>query len=160
MRLIPIVLQGKVVDAKKMRTALQTAIDKTVTVIASDFKRTTKTWKRQPEFVKVKAQQSGGDIQGASGTNNEIYGYVTRGTRPHIIRPRKGKLLRFQGSYKAKTRPRVIGSSQGGASGNFVLAKEVRHPGTVAREFEEEIAARRQLTLEQNVTIEISKATQ
>ena len=59
------------------------------------------------------------------------------GTRPHIIRPKRAKALRFQkGRYMPKTNPggkfrgpgKVIG-------GKTVFAKQVHHPGTKPRHF-------------------------
>lgn len=41
--------------------------------------------------------------------------FIERGTRPHTIRPRRGKFLVFQG-----------------ADGRTVFAREVHHPGTEA----------------------------
>jgi hypothetical protein len=43
--------------------------------------------------------------------------FVLRGTRPHIIRPRRAKALRFE------------------VGGGVVFAKVVRHPGTRANDF-------------------------
>lgn len=159
MALKPIIPGKPIISPAKHKAALAKAIDKTTKVALSDFKKTTKTWKRQPAFIYIAAQQAGTALEGATGTDNEIYGYVTHGTRPHIIRPRRAKRLSFQTGYRPKTRRRILGSRQGGASGAWAYAKEVHHPGTEARQFEEEIAARRQLTLEQNVLIELNKVT-
>ena len=78
-------------------------------------------------------------------TSDEIYGYVNDGTPPHPI-PKVPKIsgsLAFQwggkGSYKAKTAPRVIGSTGGGPTGPMVFPKQVQHPGTKARNFDDEI---------------------
>lgn len=52
------------------------------------------------------------------GSAAEYAVYVHEGTRPHVIRPRNKKVLAFPG-----------------ASGGTVFAREVQHPGTVARPF-------------------------
>lgn len=104
-----------------------------------DFDKTVKTWNHKPTFaggVTVKGQQIAVEIK----TDDEVYGYVTEGTKKHIIRPVRAKRLRFQKNYKAKTTPRVIGSKAGGPSGKEVFAKVVHHPGTKARKFHETIA--------------------
>jgi hypothetical protein len=75
-------------------------------------------------------------------TDDEIYNYVDKGTRAHIIRPRNANVLAFQGGYQAKTMPRVIASRPGGRSGPTVYAMEVHHPGTKAREFSKIIHAK------------------
>ena len=71
------------------------------------------------------------------GTNSKIYEYVDKGTKPHIIRPKRAQFLRFQTGYRAKTTPGIIGSSSGGRSGDIVYSQGVRHPGTKARKFSE-----------------------
>jgi len=66
------------------------------------------------------------------------------GTRPHIIRPKRAKRLKFQwggpGSYKPKT---VRGGKFRGpgkvVGGKTVYAKKVKHPGTKPRKFTERI---------------------
>jgi hypothetical protein len=50
-------------------------------------------------------------------SNHPASVWVIRGTRPHLIRPRRRKALRWYGS------------------GGPVFAKLVRHPGTAARNF-------------------------
>ncbi len=81
----------------------------------------------------------------AVGKNKKIWRYVSLGTRPHKIRPRKAKRLAFvsggPGSYKPKTK--AVGKFGGPGvvvGGSPVFAKEVNHPGTKAREFEKTIA--------------------
>lgn len=59
-------------------------------------------------------------VQGTSAyvvSNHFASGFVVRGTRPHIIRPRNRKALRFQ------------------ASGRVVFATIVHHPGNKANNF-------------------------
>jgi hypothetical protein len=146
------------IDVRRLERELRSAIDKTIKAAEGDFKRTTRTWDQQPTFKIVKAHAVGGDLEGEVATENEIYRYVTRGTRPHVIRPRRKQALRFQKNYQAKTAPQVVGSHKGGASGDFVSAKQVQHPGSAGRNFDIEIAERRQRTLENNVTAAILKA--
>jgi hypothetical protein len=103
-----------------------------------DFLLTVSKWKRQPKFAKeVSVGPNSVDI--LVGTDDEIYGYVSRGTRPHIIRPVRAKALRFQAGYKAKTTPGLISSHSGGAFGEEMFRPEVRHPGTEPRNFEKAI---------------------
>lgn len=114
---------------------------------ASDFDKTAATWKKKPEFEK---EQSNGYSVMSAGywTANEIYGYLTHGTKGPYPIPKPGntsaKTLRFQwggpGSYSAKTSPRRISSTTGGPSGPMVFRKRVMHPGIKAREFDETIA--------------------
>lgn len=148
-------------DTRALERELLKAIDSTTKDALGDFKKTTRTWDTKVLFEQVKAARNGPDLEGAAGTDNKIYLFVTRGTRAHLIAPKDKSALRFMTVYTPKTSVRVIGSHRGGSSGGWVSTKEpVKHPGTQAREFEEEIADRRQRTLENNVTAAILKATQ
>lgn len=142
----------KIFDSRALEQELRFAIDATLKVVNADYRAVTRTWKRKPVFKTTLAHKAGPDLVGSVWTDDEIYGYVTEGTRPHVIRPKHGRSLRFKTGYRAKTTPRVIGSHAGGASGPTAFAEVVHHPGTAAREFEDEIAKRRQKTLETFVT--------
>jgi HK97 gp10 family phage protein len=52
-------------------------------------------------------------------------GFVERGTRPHIIRPRNAKALRFAATAAGQ---RLSGSARRGAA--VIFARIVHHPGT------------------------------
>lgn len=95
-------------------------------------------------FTVVPMKPDGDTLEGVTGTDSKIYLYVTRGTRPHIIRPKRAKALAFSSRFRAKTAQGYIRSYKGGRSGKPVFAKEVKHPGTQARGFEEAIAAKHQ----------------
>lgn len=106
--------------------------------ILNDYLKTAETWNHKPKFVggvTMRSTTVAVDVH----TDDEIYGYVTKGTPKHIIRPKRAKRLRFQKNYKAKTTPKVIDSRSGGKSGPVVFAKVVHHPGTKARKFDETI---------------------
>lgn len=135
------------------------AINAETETVQKDFQKTTRTWKTVVRFRVLKAARDGTALVGSSGTDNKIYGYVTRGTRPHLIRPRKARRLRFQGGYSAKTRRGLIGSATGGSFGATVYAQVVHHPGNDAREFEEQIAGQHQKSFVRRVQESIEKAT-
>ncbi len=67
--------------------------------------------------------------------------FVEEGTRPHIIVPRRGKALRFQGGGG---RISTAGPNQRIATraGGVVFAKVVNHPGTPARPWFRPVAER------------------
>lgn len=123
---------------------LMDALDHTINIVNDDFQATVKSWTKQPKFDKKGARKIGGRLEAQTSTNNEIYFYVTRGTSPHPIIPKKASRLSFRTGYRAKTRVRVIGSRAGGSFGPRVTARSVLHPGTEARDFDREIAKRRQ----------------
>lgn len=136
--------------------AINQALTKTLTVGKGYFERTTASWQDKPKFV-IDGPQDG---RGSVGTNDDIYGYVTRGTRPHLIAPKNASVLSWEGGkYKAVTSPGVLGSKRVGAGlrgtggvGQAVFAKVVHHPGTKARAFEEAVAKMLQPVLVNNVT--------
>jgi hypothetical protein len=104
-----------------------------------DFLLTVSQWEHEPKFDKeVSVGPNSVDI--LVGTDDQIYRYVSEGTKAHPIRVKNAKALHFQAGYNAKTMPGVISSKAGGAFGDDVFALEVQHPGTEARKFEETIA--------------------
>lgn len=123
---------------KEMRLELLNALRKAAKDIRKDFDLTVKTWEHKPEFQEV-ISLGGNSPSVLVGTDDEIYRYVDEGTKAHIIRPKKAKRLRFQGTYTAKTSPGVIGSSSGGSSGDVIYSTGVHHPGTKARKFSQAI---------------------
>jgi hypothetical protein len=135
----PQAVQFKAIKPKKLQDkALLRELDLALTEqkneMLRDFEKTVKYWKRKPKFENLRESTPDGPAL-IVGTDDEIYGYVDEGTKPHIIRPRAAKALHFQSGYRAKTMPRVIDSKRGGAYGDPVTAAVVHHPGTEAREF-------------------------
>ncbi len=96
-----------------------------------DFRETTRSWKHKPKFEAIVSVDP--NVEVLVGTDDKIYGYVNEGTRPHIIRPKRARTLRFKwagkGSYIPKTKPRVIGSTPGKQTGPEVHRLVVHHPG-------------------------------
>ncbi len=141
--------------------AMNRALDKTGTAMIRDFRRTVDTWETKPTFrVMAKMFKVGSRVVSITvGTDNEIYGYVSRGTKPHIIRAKNGGVLAFSGKFAAKTKPGRFLSKTGGSSGETVFTPEVHHPGTAPRRFEELVVERHQKldTLEKNIQAEWDK---
>jgi hypothetical protein len=125
--------------------------------VKKEYEKTTATWKRKPEF-EVLIGLTGRDASVLVGTDDEVYGYVDQGTRPHVIRARNAPRLRFQSGYKAKTAPRRIESKAGGPFGPVVYAKQVMHPGTQAREFSQTIQGRRRRPFTRRMVKAMQKA--
>lgn len=63
--------------------------------------------------------------------------YLEHGTKPHIIRPRNGKMLRFPGKGVATTFGGRVRTGTARKLGNaaYVFARVVHHPGTKAQPF-------------------------
>jgi len=110
-----------------------------------DFQETVKTWKHE---VKFEHQHRVDDkaVEVMVGTDDEIYGYVNYGTKPHPIfagiytGKSNKKTLAFPSAFSPKTTPNVIGSQAGSRGGSTVFAPYVDHPGTKARNFDKIIA--------------------
>lgn len=111
--------------------------------IRRDFQKTTATWKHKPKFEIMTSLVGGTSV--AIVTNDEIYSYVNFGTKPHDIwagtytGKSDKKVLKFPGTFSAKTIPGVIYSLPGYSGGPPVYTPYVRHPGTKPRNFEEAI---------------------
>lgn len=143
------VIEVKTIKIKRlkidaMRLELLNALRAEGTAIKREYQKTTATWRNKPDFAEA-ISLAGGDatvLVAPDGPHAKQFGYVDKGTRPHIIRSRRAKVLRFGSSYTAKTTPGVIGSSGGGSSGQ-AFSRLVHHPGTEARRFSEIIQERR-----------------
>src|SRR5574340_337694 len=131
-RIEPLVKKLELFDKKQLLRTIENAGNESSKAVQVDFYTTTRTWTRQPKFS-IKHQRNSG--QWDIGTDDEIYGYIDEGTKPHIIRPRNKKALSWGAPFKAKTRPGYIGSNMGRRGKKRVTRKIVHHPGIRARGF-------------------------
>lgn len=123
-------------DPRKLARAVANGLDGAAEGALIDFKATTDTWQHKPDFS---IQEPSADTR-VVGTDDDIYGYVNEGTKPHVI-VAHGKVLAFPGSgFRPKSRVKVIGSNKGSKGSGVVFTKQVNHPGTEARAFDETIA--------------------
>jgi hypothetical protein len=108
--------------------------------IQAEYAKTTATWKTKPVFETL-VSLSGAKFTVAVLTNDKIFDYVDRGTRPHEIwagfytGKSNKKVLAFKGSHYPKTFPGVLGSVPGGSFGKDVRVPYVHHPGNAPRKF-------------------------
>lgn len=135
MKMKAIIPKRLLFDVSKLSRAIDNTLDSAAKAVQVDFEVTTQTWTNKPDFV----------IDEAPGkrtvyTADEIYHYVNDGTRPHIIAAKNKKMLAFGVPHGAKTTPKVIGSGSGSKGSTMVFKKQVKHPGTQAREFTTVIA--------------------
>ena len=130
---------------EEMRRTMQTEI---APEIRLQFRAIVDNWDHKPKFItKVRRSRDEMGVElRVAGKDAKIWHFVSRGTKPHDISPKKpGGVLAFQwggpGSYKPKT---TQGPSWGGpgtvTGGEPTFRTHVHHPGTEAREFEEAIA--------------------
>jgi len=142
---IKVTVPKEVMNSSQMRGQItQTLRNKTAPDLQRMFKGTVNGWADKPSFLqKFRDSQSYMSATVYVSPNNsggETYMLVNAGSRPHTIRPRRARMLRFQPGYRAATRPRVLSSRSFSRSGNFISAQQVNHPGFEAREFDDTIA--------------------
>lgn len=155
LRMKPII--PKDINKKALFNELEKEMKATHKEVGKDFDSTVATFHNKPKFTQ-EFESNDRRIRFFTGTDNEIYVMLSKGTRPHRIMPKKGKALRFRGSYRAKTSPGVIGSKAGGASGGEVFSKGVNHPGTKARKFPETIGKKWERPFNRRITGAIDRA--
>lgn len=140
---------------KKLLAKLDGVRERASNALADDaivmFQKTTRTWRHKPQFKKRKTA-TGFQIV----TDDEIYGYVDKGTRPHIIQAKNAPFLVFRYPYKAATKPRVIGSTKATVGNNWARRLMVHHPGNKPRHFTDEITKR----MNKRASAELKRETQ
>lgn len=125
-----------------MLKQLQDGMQKLGEDIRDDFERTVKTWHDKPDFEPAhnKVLLVGANMMKVESVTEDLtYKYVVDGTRPHIIRPRIAKQLRYPGTFSPKTVPGLIDSGPGFSGPPGQRRMEVHHPGVEARHFDRAI---------------------
>lgn len=118
------------------RPALRRAMDVGGKYLQSKLEATTSTWAHKVEFERDFAQVAGGGWAMAIMTDDDIWNWTDRGTKPHTISARNAPFLVFRMGGTPKTIVGIFGSVPAGApDGDWVKKKSVRHPGTKAREW-------------------------
>ena len=130
-------ISPKKLNDAAMQAVFEKAVNEAANDILLDFELTTATWDHKVSFKK-EVQIGPNELAVLVGTDDEIYGYVNYGTKPHDIIA-KGKALAFPSGYTAKTQPGRMTSGSGGSFGETIFSPYVRHPGTAARNFDKTI---------------------
>jgi hypothetical protein len=120
----------QLVDLARLRAKLEEGLDQSAQQVHVDLARPTNTWQTAVKFT-VKKLAYAREIS----TGNAIYGYVSGGTRPHIIRAKNGRALAF-GPSSPKTRPGSLEGGSGSRGSADTFRQQVRHPGTDPRNFD------------------------
>lgn len=147
---------GKLPTPQEYLAVMKKAVQKSADLTRRDLESTTRTWDHKPKFAVI-VEQNATLFSVFAGTNDDIYRYVDEGTKPHDIKPKRSKFLRFSSGYKAKGKTGVIGSQEGGSSGDDVFSRGVHHPGFAGRHFTVLIAKRRQKTIVQEIDQALAK---
>lgn len=140
---ITVTVPNEVVSTSRIRQAIIDAQnDLTGPKLIGLFQKTTTGWDNEPDFISKRidtASQLGIYVY-PSGQYADQYALVNEGAKPHLIRPKRARMLRFQRGYRAATIPRVLSSRAKERSGPVVGAHVVHHPGFEPRKFTETIA--------------------
>lgn len=131
MKLVPIMPKsGELFNLAAIARAITSTLQETAQDAQKDLQSTTATWQHQPTFA-ITPIPDGLQVS----TDDAIWRMVNEGTKPHIITPKRTTVLVFGPGSRPKTAVRVIGSTAGSKGGAPVVAHQVRHPGTEARQF-------------------------
>lgn len=137
MKLVPIVPKGFEAQMKRLPKAVEVGMRQAAEAVKADFETTTQTWEHAVTFT-----ITGEPTALTVGTADPIWQMVDEGTKPHIIVPRRGRVLRFAVGGSPKTRPGRLTAGSGTKGGIVVIRPRVNHPGTDARNFTAIIARR------------------
>ena len=129
------------ISVREMRTIMHRALRDVGRSAERDYGKATRTWRHKPD-VQVEVNTRGNRAEVMVGTDDKVFGWVDRGTKPHYIFPRKAKALRFWSKSRPKTQPGQLSSGSGGKGGKLLYRAWVRHPGTKPRRFTEQIQRR------------------
>lgn len=136
-----------VYDVEQFRRALEDGLADTAQQVIADYGKTVSTWEHKPEFSVLGSTgfRIGRTVMEITvGTEDEIYGYVDLGTKKHLIRPRRARVLAFGVGGSPKTRPNRLLAQTGSAGTIRAFAQVVHHPGTKARNFSKMIQKKHQ----------------
>jgi len=129
-----------------MRAELVKGMKEIADGIEQDYQKTVATWGDKPKFEQL--FDLGPPITMLVGTDNEIYGYVDKGTKDAAPYPifagiytgkSSKKALAFPSQSTPKTKPNVIGSFGGSRGKVDTVRAYVIHPGIEPRNFSKEI---------------------
>ncbi|MCA9326776.1 hypothetical protein KC976_04235 [Candidatus Saccharibacteria bacterium] len=135
---------------KVVRDEVRVGLKRVGDRVVKAYENVVKNWRGKPGF---KAQIGSGEkvlfvrirVTGKRRVIDNWNRIDKTGARPHVIRPKRGKFLRFvwggYGSYDAKTKaaPARFGGSGRVSNGRVVFLRKVNHPGFKPRKFSEAI---------------------
>lgn len=137
-RLKPIKPKGLTSQFERQPAAVKKGMREAAEAVKQDFELTTQGWKHKVVFEITEVD----DTDLAVGTDDEVWGWVDEGTKPHDIVARRAAHLRIPTGGAAKTVPGRLTSGGGSRGSVIIFRKRVRHPGTKARRFTQEIQKR------------------
>lgn len=129
-------------DEAALRNRIRYRMYKVRDGILKDFEATTEHWEHEVKFKSVthftkRLPSPSVEVW----TDDEVYGYVNDGTKPHLIfagfytGKSDAKVLAFPSQFSPKTAPGSLKSGPGSSGGAIMFRPYVQHPGTEARDF-------------------------
>lgn len=122
----------------RVRLEILNGLRRTGTAIRKEFQKTVKTWEHKPDFslegvdqnISLRDPVFYGVPSVEVSTDDEIYKWVSEGTREHDIPlVLGGPRLFFAGEFEPKTQPGVIDSFAGYQGERNTVRDTVHHPG-------------------------------
>lgn len=139
--------KARLLDDKAFRQELARINQKTAKAMKRDFERTTRTWDRHVKFQQM--TEVSAEMAVLVYTTDEIYGYVSGGTRVRRALMKPG--------YSPKTKPGVLDSFPGGGQVAYI-SRKLSLPGIEAREFPRLVEQRRAKPYRRDVERAIKRA--
>ena len=132
-------IQPKKMRIKEVQKALIDALIEEGQDMKSDYDDTISTWSGDKPTFKPKVSTASGtasvEIEPSGNAKGiQKWHWLDQGTSAHTIRPRRARMLAWRTGFKPKTKPGQIKSGPGRkATGPYITAGIVHHPGTKAR---------------------------
>jgi hypothetical protein len=118
------------------------ALDREIQIDKRMMEKTVTTWSHPRPVFRTESKVS--DMAMARAwTDSDKWNWTDQGTEPHYIVARRSKYLKFTVGGKPKTRVRTLGSGRGARGRRWVQKQVVKHPGTKARLWSQEVVKRR-----------------
>lgn len=124
--------------AKNIKKSTKEALEKENKKTIRALKQATSKWKTPAEFETVETDEGATIV-----TEDQRYTWVDEGTKPHAIRPKKARFLRFRPGDAIRNEI-ARRQSMGAASDVAVYTKAVQHPGIRPRNITERVMLRRE----------------
>ena len=117
--------------------------------VQREYEQVTRTWKNQPDF-EITEKDKNIYVE----TKDKVFGYIDKGTKPHIIKPKRpGYPLRFNTrGFRSKSVPNKLTARAGSpAKPPESRPMFVKHPGFPPRRFTIMIRIRSQARFKKNM---------
>lgn len=119
------------------------ALDREIQIDKRMLEKTVTTWKSPRPVFKTKSKVTNQQAEARAWTEDDRWNWTDRGTPAHYITAKRGKYLTFSYGGRPKTKVRTLGSGRGSRGNKWAKKQVVKHPGTKARLWSQEVIKRR-----------------